>query len=88
MYRKWWRKIIYLLDDNRAWNELFEAATQKSELLKQADEKLSEAKSSVSKAIDIIESGKKDSSINRWEKICFTDIKLVQINSAILKQIF
>ena len=58
-------KIIYFLDDNRAWNELFEAATQKSELLKQADEKLSEAKSSVSKAIDIIESGKKDSSINR-----------------------
>ena len=81
-------EILYFLDDNRAWNELFEAATQKSELLKQADEKLSEAKSSVSKAIDIIESGKKDSSINRWEKICLTDIKLVQINSAILKQIF
>ena len=55
----------YFLDDNRAWNELFDAATQKSDLLKQADEKLSEAKSSVSKAIDKIESGRKDSTMNR-----------------------
>jgi len=63
------------IDDNRAWNELFDAATQKSDLLKQADEKLSEAKSSVSKAIDKIESGRKDSTMNSSETLKQVNIK-------------
>ena len=48
-------------DEKRAWNEVFEAVNKKSDLLKETDKFLSEAKASLNATISTIEKGRKSS---------------------------
>lgn len=62
-------------DENKAWNEVFEAANKKTDLLKQADDKLSNAKEALNKAIDKIEAANKDSNFKEAESLKQADAK-------------
>ena len=67
--------FLLFSDENRSWNEVFDAAAKKSEMLRIADEKLTNAKASVSNAIDKIEAGNKDSSFCENDTLKQADVK-------------
>ena len=67
--------FLLFSDENRSWNEVFDAAAKKSDMLKIADEKLTNAKASVSNAIDKIEAGNKDSSFCENDTLKQADVK-------------
>ena len=54
---------------------MFEAANKKTDLLKQADDKLSDAKEAVNKAIDKIEAANKDANLKETGNLKQVDTK-------------
>lgn len=64
--------------DERAWNEVFEAAAKKSDMVKAAQAKLAEARAMVKKALDCVESGRKDPHTASNSALAMADKKAIE----------
>ncbi len=72
-------------EEKRAWDEVFAAANKKTELLKAANTSLTDAKAAVSKAIDKIESGRKNPNAKGSEELKKADASATQCVSQLEK---
>lgn len=60
-------------DEKKAWNEIFDAATKKAELLKETDASINEAKDALGKTIRSIETGRKSGVTQHLEALKSAD---------------
>ena len=60
-------------DEKKAWNEIFDAATKKAELLKETDVNINDAKDALGKTIRSIETGRKSGVTQNLEALKIAD---------------